>query len=45
MLFIYFLFPPNPFNKLARAKLAHIGELPYKKDRRFQTFPQRDFAG
>jgi arsenite oxidase large subunit len=31
--------------KLATAKLARVGESPYKKDRRFLTFQRRDFAG
>ena len=31
--------------KLAKAKVARVGESPYKKDRRFMSFQRRDFAG
>ena len=31
--------------KLAKAKVARVGESPYKKDTRFMTFQRRDFAG
>ena len=31
--------------KLAKAKVARVGESPYKKDRRFMSFQRRDFGG
>lgn len=31
--------------KLAKAKVARVGESPYKTDRRFLTFQRRDFVG
>lgn len=31
--------------KLAKAKVARVGESPYKKDTRFLTFQRRDFVG